>query len=69
MLTCEQYERLLGIILMGASTETAAELLGVTLSDVAEQEDRDPTFRNALFCARTMRDAIERQMLGADQPE
>jgi hypothetical protein len=61
-MTGEQRERLLGQILLGLSTETAAANLGLTITQIAETEDADPAFRSGLFAARQMRDSLERVM-------
>jgi len=55
MLTTGQQERILGMVLMGASSETACELLGVYEEDVHMTRIHDPAFRIGWFCAWSMR--------------
>jgi hypothetical protein len=61
-MTAEQRERLLGQILLGLSTETAAANLGLTITQIAETEDSDAAFRGGLFAARQMRDSLTQVM-------
>ena len=62
MLTCEQRERLLGMVLMCMRTETACECLGITAADIVEAEDADPMFSSSLHVARICRTAYLNQM-------
>lgn len=62
MLTTEQRERLIGMVMMGMSSETACECLGVAAADVLAAEDRDPAFAQAFFTARVVRDSLEREI-------
>lgn len=64
MLTNEQRERLIGMVMMGMSSETACECLRVTAADVLAAEDTDPAFAQALFTARCARDTMEREIQG-----
>lgn len=61
-MTTAQRQRLLGSICEGTSTETAAESLGLTLSEVQEASDADPTFRISLHFAQAVRDCYLAQM-------
>jgi len=62
LLTTEQRERLVGMVLMGTKTDTACACLGVSAADVLATEDVDPTFTSALHVARICRAAHLRQM-------
>ena len=61
MPTSEQFERLLGLIVMGTATETACELVGVTYVELFAHEDSDAAFRLARFLAQAARDDYLRQ--------
>jgi len=61
-LTTEQRERILGMVLLGTSSDTACECLGVSAADVLATEDADQSFAQALYMARFTRDAFEREL-------
>lgn len=63
LLTTEQRERLVGMVLMGTKTDTACACLGVSGADVLATEDADSLFAESLFLARASRAAFEREML------
>jgi hypothetical protein len=61
-LTTEQRERLIGMVLLGTSSDTACACLGVSAADVLAAEDADQSFAQALYLARFARDAFEREL-------
>lgn len=69
LLTSEQRERLVGMVLMGTKTETACECLGVSAADVLATEDDDALFAEGLFMARVSRSLYERESLAAGEAE
>lgn len=67
-MTSEEKERLLGMVLMGTSTQTALEVLGLTPFDILHEQDSDPAFRNGYLAALHFRQALSSALPG-DQPE
>lgn len=61
-LTTEQRERLLGMVLLGTSSDTACACLGASAADVLAAEDADQAFAQALYLARFARDAFDREL-------
>lgn len=62
-MTSEQRERLLGMVVQGASPSTAADVLGVSAADVLDTLVSDPAFLLDLYVAlqgrRIGRQALE----------
>ncbi len=63
LLTTEQRERLVGMVLMGTATDTACGCLGISPADLVATEDADALFAESLFLARVSRAAYERELL------
>lgn len=63
-MTNEEKERLLGMVLMGTSTQTALELLRLTPLDILHEQDADPAFRNGYLAALHFRQAIVHALPG-----
>jgi hypothetical protein len=61
-LTTEQRERLVGMVLMGTSSDTACDVLGVSASEVLATEDSDNVFAIAIHMARLCAVEFQREM-------
>jgi hypothetical protein len=60
--TTEQRERLLGMLLLGASSVTACDVLGIAHSDLLATLDSDEPFRYAHLSACAQRDHLSRAL-------
>lgn len=64
MMTSEQRERLLGMMLLGASSATASGVLGIPPADLLAELDQDEPFRYGFLCAQSQRDHLTRALNG-----
>ena len=63
-MTTTQRERLLGMVLLGAASSTACDVLLIESSDLLAELDVDPAFRYGYLCAAAQRDATTRALSG-----
>lgn len=63
-MTATQRERLLGMMLLGASSSTACAVLSIESSDLLAELDVDPAFRLGYLGASEQRDAVTRALAG-----
>lgn len=61
-MTAEQRERLLGMILLGTSSVTACDTLGVAHGDLLAELDDNEAFRFGYLCAEAQRDGLNRSL-------
>ena len=63
-MTTEQRERLLGMVLLGASSVTACDVLKVPYAEFLAALDEDEPFRFGYQCAQSQRDSLNRALGG-----
>ena len=61
-MTTEQRERLLGMVLLGASSHTACDILKVPYADLLAALDEDEPFRYGYLSAQAQRDHLSRAL-------
>jgi hypothetical protein len=61
-MTTEQRERLLGMLLLGASSVTACESLAIPYCDLIAELDANEPFRYGYQCAQSQRDSLNRAL-------